>query len=89
MVLFYNLETMNTILVIGIGLGGLLIGGLVVFLLNRTLLSTRTKTILEEAEKEAEVIRKKQTARSQRKIPAFEVGNGEAGYGSECQIAAG
>lgn len=49
---------MNTILVIGIGLGGLLIGGLVVFLLNRTLLSARTKTILEEAEKEAEVIRK-------------------------------
>ena len=36
----------------------MVIGGLVVFLVNRYLLATRSKTILEEAEKEAEVIKK-------------------------------
>ena len=35
-----------------------MIGGLVVFLVNRYLLAARSKTILEEAEKEAEVIKK-------------------------------
>ena len=47
---------MNYILLIFSVIGGLVIGGLVVFLVNRYLLATRSKTILEEAEKEAEVI---------------------------------
>ena len=38
--------------------GSLVVGGLVVFLVNRYLLAARSKTILEEAEKEAEVIKK-------------------------------
>ncbi len=38
--------------------GGLVVGGLVVFLINRILLKARSKSILEEAEKEAEVIKK-------------------------------
>ncbi len=38
--------------------GGLVVGGLVVFLINRILLRARSKSILEEAEKEAEVIKK-------------------------------
>ena len=46
---------MNYILLIFSVIGGLVIGGLVVFLVNRYLLATRSKTILEEAEKEAEV----------------------------------
>lgn len=54
----YNLEKMNYILLIFSVIGGLVIGGLVVFLVNRYLLATRSKTILEEAEKEAEVIKK-------------------------------
>ena len=49
---------MNYILLIFSVIGGLVIGGLVVFLVNRYLLATRSKTILEEAEKEAEVIKK-------------------------------
>ena len=44
---------MNYILLIFSVIGGLVIGGLVVFLVNRYLLATRSKTILEEAEKEA------------------------------------
>ena len=49
---------MNYILLIFSVIGGLVIGGLAVFLVNRYLLATRSKTILEEAEKEAEVIKK-------------------------------
>ena len=49
---------MNYILLISAIVGGLVVGGLVVFLVNRYLLAARSKTILEEAEKEAEVIKK-------------------------------
>ena len=62
---------MNYILLIFSVIGGLVIGGLVVFLVNRYLLATRSKTILEEAEKEAEVIKKNKPKWKSRRMPAM------------------
>ncbi len=49
---------MNTIWWIIVAVCCLLLGGVVTFLFNRYVLAARSKTILEEAEKEAEVIKK-------------------------------
>ena len=49
---------MDYILLIGIGIGCLLLGGFIVFLINRYILDARAKAIVDEATKEAEVIKK-------------------------------
>lgn len=59
---------MNYILLISAIVGGLVVGGLVVFLVNRYLLAARSKTILEEAEKEAEVIKRTNCSKSRRSL---------------------
>ena len=49
---------MEYILLIGIGIGCLLLGGGLVYVIYKTLLKSRVKSIIEEADKEAEVIKK-------------------------------
>lgn len=49
---------MEYILLIGIGIGCLLLGGGLVYVIYKTLLKSRVKSIIEEAGKEAEVIKK-------------------------------
>ncbi|MCH5327525.1 MAG: ribonuclease Y [Coprobacter sp.] len=49
---------MDYISLIGVGVGCLLAGGGLVYVLYRTLLNARVKSIIEEADKEAEVIKK-------------------------------
>ena len=91
---------MNYILLIFSVIGGLVIGGLVVFLVNRYLLATRSKTILEEAEKEAEVIKKNKLlevkekflnkkAELEKEVHPHESRNGKAGECPQCQDTVG
>ena len=86
---------MNYILLIFSVIGGLVIGGLVVFLVNRYLLATRSKTILEEAEKEAEVIKKNKLLEVKEKFLnkkadlEKESRNGKAGECPQCQDTVG
>ena len=49
---------MEYILLLGIGIGCLLLGGGLVYVIYKTLLKSRVKSIIEEADKEAEVIKK-------------------------------
>lgn len=49
---------MNIILVVGLIIAALIVGASIAFIINKTLLASRAKTIIEEAEKEAEVLTK-------------------------------
>ncbi len=49
---------MNTILTVGLVIAALVIGAVIAHIINKTLLASRAKTIIEEAQKEAEVLTK-------------------------------
>lgn len=50
---------MDTIVTISLVIAALIVGALITFIINKTLLSSKAKRIIDEAEKEAEVLTKK------------------------------
>jgi ribonuclease Y len=59
---------MDMILTIGIGIGGLLIGGLVTWVIMNTALKNRSAKIIKEAETEGEVIKKEKMLQAKEKF---------------------
>ena len=69
---------MGVVLTIIVVLAAFLFGGAIMWFVNERLLKEKTNSILNEATREAEVLKEKKTSRSQREVPPAEKRFGEA-----------